>query len=786
MEAQPLRYGPEGISARRQRPLEAYLNYEGLELPTITEKLVDYPEPPEPMREFVTDTYPEIGEAVSELSGRELSVLTFCLLEAYHDRGQRHCRRTAHYRTVKAYLGLHDPPEPPGKFHREVETSLERVRETIREYNRPQYAVALLDKVRTAVQSGSLDSKFHVAPGSQEPGPGETSGQYVSQRWLESRGSYARVLFGDRKDILKLPEEEPAPKTPFYLAKLALDAGQTRATKQETITRANIAKGVEAVLTRHQAASRTETQPAIFGLRDPEKDLGRIVVMTSRVISMWESAWNRPETMSDTDSDRQWPFAKLSDHTINPGDLSDPTVHLVIEAAAATIETLGITRRKYSANLIARHGPAFAQAFVSGELIRSFCEQRGHDSAKWLKFFSQHERTTLACYYNDPFGRLEDIITQMNTNLSDPGLAALTGWPAKKASAVFTPIIRFQIASKHAPHKIPKIIPMAAKKLETELSTNFLAQRWGWQPERVDKAFPLSKRIRIILDHKVPLDFFDKAARELDDPIFDHQHLGKELGWSERKVAQLFTFGVLRDIAQKGGGLEEVRRIATNYDLLSTPYLMQELGLSKQEAIDYFLDASRKRLAQRQKPLQGAREIVRVIRTLSSEYTLPERLVVRIASLHTLKGARALAELVQTQQMNRPYGVAESHWATIVAARPQFDVAGWEKRAAAELSQLRTIGSMRSARRLDNSTSLASYAYVANQNAADPADVVAEKESGSDEFDRLKELADQVGLSAGQLETLLDAFADGSSPEEIQDPGLAAMLQSLQEAAGSS
>ncbi|HTE22636.1 MAG TPA: hypothetical protein VK674_06370 [Candidatus Limnocylindria bacterium] len=881
--------------------------FEEPEAPHQIRPLVDYPEPPERMREFTMRVLPGVSDAITELSGRELNVLTHCLLEGYHNHGQRHWRRTAHYRSAEAYLGVYEPPKTFDEIRYGIDpgVSLERVQDTIKSrYASPQRTETLLNLVTTVVRSSGIDTRFYKPPESNlqkaaalpfdkpqsryadrlhnpvplvnYPEPPERQQQFVAEvlpaavsqtvrelpskelaiaslslaqrykkdrghrlvnetydtaldylglyhppkapdatypvhpyaalrriredqssitvpdaenllmqaqnavqsgssdyafhtpielyrddDWLEGRDEHYRQLFYDRED-----------DTVRSLTHLALTAGKL---PPRPITRGMIAEPVSAILEHHEKAAKwKEGQVAIFGLLQPEKNLERITALTAHIVWTWERAWryhNQRQGLTDTDNPS--PFLDLRGKRFEPGNLKEPAVQRVIETAAAVITILqagypdGTPGKTFNMNLarfIARFGPDYATKWIAGDIIRDDFYERGLDAEELLQVMHPAARTAIAINYNrDPLVATKRIWHQYTTTLSYQNLMQQTSWDKMRTMKVFPPYVRFQIARHYPTGNSEGVIQSIA---ELPSGTKGLAP---------------SEQVKAVLSYRNPEAKFEELARRLERLETLADEAQERLGWSAQEVRRLFPPGELRKIALKPGDpLDEIQRIAENYeDYFSTANLMGEHQITSERCWTLFPDHIRRKLARYVNCRDKAKEMVVTSRQLSKEFSLPDRLITRLASERTLKGARARAKLIANARTDCPGNVSQNTWAWAALRLPHGSYEKRLKIVAAYYNALRAATPLS----LDASTPQrrSKYIYLQNQSADDPAEVAVEGETGAgDAAERLHELADQAGVSFDQLEALLDHF---TSNEAMDSADLAATLEQLRQAA---
>lgn len=581
-------------------------------------------------------------------------------------------------------------------------------------------------------------------------------------QWLASREHYRTVLFG----------ESPTPYDDEAMMSLAALARQTKRNKRysaaERYAREELHESVAALLSYHDKTAR-RGDPALFAVKGPEELLW-LTELTSDVVWRWEEASKAHDQPS--------PFEDLPVHDIQAADFERPDVQLTIEAAAAACHVAAAgyhVNDRRLARLIAHQGPAFATAWVQGEIIRDHCTQSGQDAEPWLNALTIRQRMEVALNTaNDPLGKFIEIYRHLTETLSTPNIARVIEWNTEDVEATFTPSSRKHIAMRH---KNPEAkLAEIAQQLATHLSTEQLAARYDYTLKETVDRIPLTLRVEAMLnrpaDPLAQLDAFDRHLRA----TLSIPNIASELGWTEEQVHDVFRPSVLRLIARRHvhDPLDAIYRMARNVNFLDSGFLAQQLGKTPKYIDAVFTTIARRRIIQNADPLAAAQLVISTTNLLRN-YALPDGLIRKLAATHSPKSARKIAEQIMKEQAKRPRGVRADVWAWTIATYPKGDSAKRMKYISAYLI-LRRIQSPIALEAIGKSDPL--HRQIGD-STYDPAEISAT----ADPSDELEALANKAGVSPVQIQELLSHFEGNEDAPDRNNLKLLEALQKLRAAA---
>lgn len=349
---------------------------------------------------------------------------------------------------------------------------------------------------------------------------------------------------------------------------------------------------INSVLSDHDRAARTSDE-ALFAFRDREsQDI--ITDIVASVFVQWEVTryiHELPPLLSADDNENQW---------------------LVAEAAAAVATASSADGFNTLANkndrtlltkVIASRGPRFAHQWLNGNIMSQWMDEQEmppEEQVEMLNVFSTGVRKCFAGgNIGDPLNALARSKHNLDEVLTDENIAEHLGWSVDRVSEVFTPGIRKTFAVRNMRD------PLAATErvkdnLENILTDENIAQELGWSTQKVQEVFSPSVRVYCgVHNIKNPLLAVKKIGYSLEVILAD-ENIAAHLGWTVDKVREIFTPGLLKDIATHSykNPLHTVQKIQRNIEsVLTDENVAKQLGWEVDETQALIGDGTRYRLA---------------------------------------------------------------------------------------------------------------------------------------------------------------------------------------------
>jgi hypothetical protein len=563
--------------------------------------------------------------------------------------------------------------------------------------------------------------------------------------WGAAREHYRAVLYGYEDD--GTPDAIARP-----LAELALQTTyKSLYNKEEKAVQTAIRDNVAAVMSQHDRAARgvDTAQQALFGTATPEA-LTFLTEYTGEVVWRWDWACKK--------QGQQSPFADLYTGS-DPISLENDAARLVVETASAVAETAshGYLPEKMSGQtitdfirLILRRSPAYMAAWAQGRLLDEPGQQQNENTPGGFSLARAELAKVAFLYSQDPLKRYAEIRDHFTNTLSPENIKRIVGDDGLAVAQALSPSHRKELARKY---KRPDLeVQRIATALSTIMSTDALTERYGISPEDADRHFTTSVRVRAWFKNpRNPLVRLDKTMHHIRHTITP-EAIAATLGWDVAEVERTFDLNLLTNRACNHPNTLTaiIKRTAKNKDYLNSAFLAKQLGYTEDKIDDMFTYTARRALIEKENPLAAAREIARVTQALQ-EYSLPQGVVRKLASRLSADRAIETAKLIKEQQMNCPRGIGPDVWASAWATYPKPADDAKRRKQVMSFYELRAVVlTLPYNNAIDGDESLAPHTAL---EATMPSDT-------------LETFADMAGIGYDQLQQLLSHFQHDTHPPE--------------------
>lgn len=250
--------------------------------------------------------------------------------------------------------------------------------------------------------------------------------------------------------------------------------------------------------------------------------------------------------------------------------------------------------------------------------------------------------------------------------------------------------------------------------------------------------------------------------------------------WTEEKVRSVFPPHALLHLARQTGQFDDplrlVMRVMRNLELvMSDDNLSKQFGLSQEEIEGIFVPWARYKIArQYHDAAEGLPDILTSIKELKRQYNLTYSLATFLMLNHH-STAHERGRQVVLETPNRPWGISEARWASIVAHYPNPA----DKRREKNIAAFRLWHELRHPLSFDRAgEGRRSIEDRTGDSTYDPAEMIERNEPS----ESLQQLAAKAGVSAGQLQRLLEHFGAGEEQASLEG-NVAAIIGRLRAAA---
>ena len=302
---------------------------------------------------------------------------------------------------------------------------------------------------------------------------------------------------------------------------------------------------------------------------------------------------------------------------------AEPAKWLVVETAAAVMSVAGpelgfnirkySTDRKYLAKIIYSWGPGFARQWLDGTIVDRWTEDCSMDQdqkARWSKILSNDNlKKIAACNMNDPIKALDDLKFNLDTALSSESIAQKFGWTVEEAEDFFKPTLRTEVGLGSS--NIDAALTRIKFNLDHVLTDNNIAEILECSPQEAALFITPGIRKTLACKHKNPAEALNTLQHEMRKTMSDSS-LAKLTGWPEDKVNSIFTPAMRRRIAFNNiNTAAAVTTFAHNLDVvLSDANLVELTGWPVEQVKEMFPPSYRVRFAigTMDDPLRGCAE----------------------------------------------------------------------------------------------------------------------------------------------------------------------------------
>ena len=592
--------------------------------------------------------------------------------------------------------------------------------------------------------------------------------------WLERREAYRALFYGNEGgfapysiEVSQMPLAEAAAATP-----------KLRLSDEEDYAKGFMQNTVHKILEHHNEIASGPTGQAAFALMPAE--LPYVAKVTANVISKWNRTCKRQNLIS--------PFGTLAMEEVTAKDFERHDVQCVLETASVVAEVSPLLlseRQKNSerttellSRFITVHGPCFARAWISGALLRDYCDAHGLDADAYQAPLNR----TIYIYYGlnngrAPLAGLLKFIDRFHNVLSTEALAAELAWPKEKVERVFTAANRRKIARTNAKDAMA-VARRTAEHIDSVIAVENLATQCGISLERAANLFGWPERLRLA-SAKDPLKIARQWVQNYD--LLGANNLADMLGLDEEEIAFLLTPSYRRYLATFTDSLLDALQLRAEAfkTKVTIPNISAELGWSESQAARIFSPAVRRTIAMRhpRHPERRIKAIAKIYTGLTAQYPdLPAGMVASLSIRQSRQTAVATAALLQQEyQRTPPANISRKVWLWVITRNPKGNHEEWAKAANAYVSLLRSLRppvtvSLQSSRK----------GRAEEDFLSDPGANIEETLFQDEPGDFLQELAERAGVPYDSLGEILQRYAAG---DEALPADLQAMLTKLQIAA---